>query len=58
MTRADVERTLRMMEHVRELSYEAESKKEERRLIREYKAMHEQIKPYITGAKPYTEPEK
>ena len=58
MTRADVERTLRMMEHARELSYEADTKEEDRRLIREYKAMREAIKPYLIGKKPYTEPAK
>ena len=49
MKRADFERTLRLMEHVRHLSYEAETKAEERRLIREYKAMHSAIELYING---------
>lgn len=55
MTRDDVARTLRMMEHVRHLSYEAETKREERRLVREYARMAKAIKPYIDGTIPYSE---
>lgn len=55
MTRADVERTLRMMETCRELSYEAESKREEARLVREYKAMWKAIEPYVSGTTPYAD---
>lgn len=54
MTREDVARTLRMMERVREMSYEAETKREERRLVREYGRMHKAIEPYITGKKQYS----
>lgn len=55
MTREQVNQTLRMMEHVRELSYEADTAKEERRLTREYGAMWKSIEPYVQGQKPYTE---
>ena len=55
MTRDDVARTLRFMEHVREQSYEAETKREERRLVREYSQMARAIKPYIDGTTPYSE---
>ena len=54
MTRDQVNATLRYMEHVRELSYEAETKREEKRLIREYAAMYRSIKPYLEGTRPYT----
>lgn len=55
MTRDDVARTLRFMERIREDSYEAETKREERRLVREYAKMHKAIEPYITGKKPYSD---
>lgn len=55
MTRAEVNRMLGYMEACRELSYEAESKAEERRLIREYNQMSKAVMPYITGEKPYTD---
>lgn len=55
MTRAEVNRMLGYMETCRELSYEAETKSEERRLIREYSQMSKAIMPYITGKKPYTD---
>jgi hypothetical protein len=55
MTREDVARTLRFMESIREQSYEAETKREERRLVREYGRMAKAIKPYIDGAIPYSE---
>lgn len=55
MKRADFEQTLRMMEHVRHLSYEAETKREERRLIREYSAMHRAIAPFVTGKKTFSD---
>lgn len=56
MTRDDVARTLRFMENIREQSYEAETKREERRLVREYARMAKAIKPYIDGTIPYSEP--
>lgn len=56
MTRDDVARTLRMMETCRMMSYEAETKKEERRLNREYGQMWRAIEPYVSGKKAYTEP--
>ena len=56
MTREDVARTLRMMEHVRELSYEAGTKKEEKRLTAEHGRMWRAIKPYVEGSRPYSEP--
>lgn len=55
MTRDDVARTLRMNEHCRELSYEANSKREEGRLVREYKAMWKAVEPYVSGTTPYAD---
>lgn len=55
MTRDDVNRTLRMMETCRMLFYEAETRKEERRLTREYGQMWKEIKPYVEGARPYSD---
>lgn len=55
MTRDEVARQLRMMERLREMSYEAESKREERRMIKQYGQMHKAIEPYITGKKPYSD---
>jgi len=51
MKRSEFSRTLRHMEHVREFSYEAESKRAERRLNAEYEAMALAIHSYTTGAK-------
>lgn len=53
MTRDDVNRVLRQMERVRELSYEAETKAAEKRLTREYKLMWQAIEPYVTNKIPY-----
>ena len=53
VTRDDVARTLRMMETCRMMSYEAETKKEERRLNRQYGQMWKAIEPYVSGKKPY-----
>jgi hypothetical protein len=50
MKRSDYERTLRMMEHVRLASYEAETKAEEKRLIADYGRMWKAIEPFATGA--------
>ena len=55
MTRDQVNRMLRTMEHVREMSYEADTKAEEKRLCREYARMHKAIEPYITGKKQYSD---
>lgn len=55
MTRDDVARTLRMMETCRMVSYEAETKKEERRLNCEYSQMWKAIQPYVSGKKPYSD---
>lgn len=49
MTRSEFNRTLRFMERVREQSYEAETKREERRLLAEYRRMNAAIEPYATG---------
>jgi hypothetical protein len=37
------------------MSHEADSKKEERRLNREYGQMWKAIEPYVAGKKPYTD---
>jgi hypothetical protein len=55
VTRDDVNRTLRMMETCRMMSYEADTKTEERRLNRQYNQMWKSIKPYIDGKRPYTD---
>lgn len=55
MKKSDVDFTLRMMEQCRHLSYEAETKKEEKRLTREYSQMWKSIEPYVTGKKPYSD---
>lgn len=44
-----------MMETCRMMSYEAETKREERRLVRQYSQMHKAIEPYITGKKQYSD---
>jgi hypothetical protein len=56
MTREQYSQTLRYMEHLRELSYEAESPREERRLNREYDALWKSIAPYATGEKNLDDP--
>jgi hypothetical protein len=55
VTRAEVAQQLRLMEHCRHLSYEAETKREERRLLREYGLMWRAIEPYVNGTKPYSD---
>ena len=50
MKRSEFSRILRHMEHLREASYEAESKREEKRLIAEYGRLSKAIRPYATGA--------
>lgn len=47
MKREDFNRILRQMEQCREMSYEAETKQEENRLIVDYNRMAKVIKPYI-----------
>ena len=55
MTRDQVSATLRMMEQLRENSYEAESRRDELRMQRQYSAMWAAIQPYVTGAEPYAD---
>ncbi|GEP11773.1 hypothetical protein [Methylobacterium gnaphalii] len=50
MKRSEFSRILRHMEHVREASHEAETRREEKRLIAEYNRMSLAIRPYTTGA--------
>jgi len=40
---------LRDMEHVRMESYEAESAREEKRLVRQYAQLYQSIKPFLDG---------
>jgi hypothetical protein len=47
MTREQVNALLRQMEHVRELSYEAETAAEEKRLVRDYGRMWRAIRPFL-----------
>jgi hypothetical protein len=54
MTREQVSSTLMYMERLREASYEAETKAQERRMVREYGALWKSIEPFVTGAEPYT----
>lgn len=49
MKRSEFSRTLRHMEHLREASYEAETAREERRLIAEYGRLAKLIEPYVKG---------
>lgn len=56
MRRDQVEQTLRMMERCREFSYEAKSKREAKRLEREYGQMWKSIEPYVSGRVPYSDP--
>lgn len=53
MTREQVNKTLMQMERVREMSYEAETKREEKQLYREYGEMLKMITPYLNGTRPY-----
>lgn len=57
MTRDDVARTLGYMERLREASYEAETKREERRMVAEYGRLSRAIRPYLEGKRPYAQPE-
>lgn len=47
MNEEDVRRTLMLMEQIREMSYEADTRAEERRLVREYKRLWESVQPYL-----------
>lgn len=55
MTRDQVNRVLREMEHVREASYECETPAQERRMSREYGRLSKIVKPYLDGSRPYSE---
>lgn len=55
MMRAQVNQTLRMMEQIRELSYEAENAREERRMTKQYNDMWKSIEPYVSGRIPYSD---
>lgn len=55
MKKSDVDFQLRMMEQCRMLSYEAETKAEEKRLNRQYNQMWKSIEPYVTGKKSYSD---
>lgn len=54
MTREDVSRTLRYMEHLRESSYEASPRKA-KQMDAEYGRLWESIRPYVEGKIPYSE---
>jgi hypothetical protein len=54
MTRDDYARTLRMMEHARELAYEATGR-EKRRLIADYNRMERAIRPYALGKRQFSD---
>lgn len=51
MKRSEFSRTLRHMESLREASYEADTKRDEKRLVAEYGRLSKAIRPYTTGAK-------
>lgn len=53
MTREQVSRTLRILEHLRMASYEAESEREERELTAEYGRLWRSIESYVEGKTPY-----
>lgn len=53
MKRAQYEQLLRQMEHCRELSYEADTVAEERRLTADYGRMWKAVEPYAMGALPF-----
>ena len=55
MTREEVNRRLMHMEQLREWSYEADTRAEERRMTAEYGRMWKAIEPYVTGKKPYSD---
>jgi hypothetical protein len=55
MTREQVSRTLMYMEHLRLSSYEAETRKEKRRLNAEYGRLWASIRPYVEGTEPFTD---
>lgn len=54
MTREQVNSILKQMEHIRMLSYECETAREEKKLTREYGLLWEAIEPYVNGDKPYS----
>lgn len=54
MTRESVNSILMEMERIREASYEADSAREEKRLVREYGRLWKVIEPYVSGATPYS----
>lgn len=51
MKRSEFNRVLSEMEMVREWSYEAGSKSEEKRLITQYARLSRTIRPYLEGRK-------
>jgi hypothetical protein len=53
MTREEYSRTLCYMERLRMDSYEAESMREERAMVREYGLLAKQIEPYALGTKEF-----
>ncbi len=50
MKRSVFNAILRDMEHVRMMSYEADSKREEKRLVAQYAQLHKSIEPFLSGA--------
>jgi len=54
MTRTAVSRALMELERIREASYEADTKREERQLTAEYNRLWKAIEPFISGREPYT----
>lgn len=55
MTREEYSQTLRYMEYLRLSSYEAETKRVEIAMTREYGRLAKQIEPYVTGEKPFSD---
>ena len=54
MTREEYGRTLMYMERLRMDSYEADTPREEKRMVREYAALAKQIEPFASGARAFT----
>lgn len=52
MTREELSRTLMYMERLRMNSYEAETKRQEREMVAEYKRLWETIEPYVRAENP------
>lgn len=52
MTREQVNSTLAYMERLREASYEAETKAEERRMLREYNQLWKSVEPFLSEKQP------